>query len=1280
MTQSTHKPPISDLPTEEATAQGKTFATRLLRWLKNTIRFVFYVPLSLLVIVAVLFGTPFGSRIAVSIADTFIDGLTLNYQSGTLNKQLSLSLARWQMRGLTVAIDDLTLDWRPLCLLQRQLCVEALTATAVNVDIDTAELSADAAEPKIDPVTEQGLLQLPVDILLSHTQLQQIKVAVDKMRFNAQQLSGQASWLTNGLRIHSLDSLGLLVSIPKNEAEPLTTVADPLDSPWPLASLPQVAMPMPIFVDNLQLSDSQLQLGDRTDNFASIHLQGNYIDYLLAVDLLQVTHDYGQITVDGDITLSAHYPMALQVEATIDNIAELPSLSQQTLELNLSGDLQRLQLTAAGQGHINLALEGEIDLADPELPYQLKLTSEQLMWPLDAPLYRAQAITLETAGSLSQQQAKVNGHVLTPYHPMLQLDAQLSHSEQTVTISQLAIISDMGNLQALGSVGYGDEIRWDLAITSDSLQLASLTLDNETTLPNTNISGSLISQGSVAAKQWQVAIREAALQGQIDQYPLRVEGDVNLNHLWQLNANRLVLHALDAELAISGNVDQQWALGGQLAIPALNLWHPDASGSINAKITVSGDSQHPELALNVDSRDLSFAGNAVDKTHLTAFYRPLDDHQFALSMNASAIVMPAVEFDSITLGIQGDQAVQQLSLQSEGDVILDSAIASTFDMDKQQLALSVNKLNLDSLLGLVQLNHPIVFNWDNNAQQGNIDPFCWQHQHGKLCLNDDVELGKSGDANIQFAGDIGALIKPLLPVNMSWQGPATLESQLSWAPQQKPQARVDLNFSAGQVLLQTSKRKLESRYRQLQFNAALDAEQFVLNAQLDAQELAQLNSYVAIGVGPEKPLSGNINIANIDLQALANFTPQLATLNGQIDSALQLSGSLSQPQVTGNIDLSRGKLLAAANPTLLDDINIAVRLQGQAASVQGGWTMGNGKANLSGDLDWGGEAFQGNLAVNGDKLAVIQPPMVILDVSPEINITFGPERLDVSGIINVPTGHINIVQLPEGGVAESSDVVFNDSKASEQQKVNPIAITSKIDIQVGDQLTIDGMGLTGRLQGTLTLRQEAFKPPLLYGDVKVVDGFYKFMGQKLAINTGEVQFIGPIDVPNLNIEAVREIKSEDVIAGVRVTGTPLKPIVTLFSSPTKEQAEILSYIVKGTGFNNNSDSQNNALMMGAALTLGNQLGGGAVNNIGSSATGIVEKFGLSNVQLDANDDGKVAISGFIGDNLMVKYGIGVFNPGYEMTVRYYLLSQLYLESVSGTVEKSLDIYYNFNID
>ncbi len=342
--------------------------------------------------------------------------------------------------------------------------------------------------------------------------------------------------------------------------------------------------------------------------------------------------------------------------------------------------------------------------------------------------------------------------------------------------------------------------------------------------------------------------------------------------------------------------------------------------------------------------------------------------------------------------------------------------------------------------------------------------------------------------------------------------------------------------------------------------------------------------------------------------------------------------------------------------------------------------MGDGQVTTEGTLIWPQGQFSGNVDIKGSNLAVIQPPMAILNVSPNLNMTFDRKQFAVKGQVNVPSGQIKIVPLAEGGVAVSNDVVFNDSISEQVVKTSPYAVIADINVNVGKNLTIDGMGLKGKLEGNLLLQQQAFKPPMLFGDIKVNKGTYKFMGQTLNIDTGEVQFVGPIEVPNLNIEATKEIKNEDITAGVRVTGTPMRPVVALFSSPAKEQAEVLSYILTGKGFTSTSNEQSNSLMMGAALSLGAQFDGGAMNSIGSTATGLIEKFGFSNVQLDTNDDGKVAISGYIGDDLMIKYGVGVFNPGYEMTVRYYLLSQLYLETVSGTLSQSLDIYYSFEID
>ncbi|MGE6649064.1 autotransporter assembly complex protein TamB [Shewanella colwelliana] len=1282
-------------PTAKAT---KPWYPRLTTWIKNTLRVILYLPLLLLILIALMLGTPFGTQVAVMLADTFVPNLSVTYQSGRLNKQLELAYGHWHMSGIDVEVEGLAISWQPLCLIQKQLCVNALNANKVIVNIDTDLIGTQAnnatAESKDngnESEINQGIpsngpdtnetLTLPFGIVLTQTQLKNIQVRVNEMQFNAAHIKGTASWLETGLRVNQLESDGLFVSIPlaTDKATPEQNPSE-LDTEWPLATMPQVAIPMPIFIDDARLADSQLHLGTRQDTFVSISLQGSYVGYLVTVDSLSVSHEYGDVKLDGNISLNNHYPMTIHADADVNKINEIPGLSAQQLALTLNGDFNQLKLDAIGKGQSDFTLLGNINLSDASLPYQLNLTSKQLSWPLDSPEYLAKQLVLDSNGSLKQQHASLQAELKTPFHPWLTLDTQLEHQDHRLQIAKLAINSDMGDAKVSGTFDFGDAIAWNAIVDTDKLNLEPLSLPLEEPLPTTLISGHLKTDGLIDKKTWRIGLQQANLTGSIDQYPLTVKGGIRLDNQWHLDADNLIVDALESRLAVSGSVTEQWALNGQLTVPALSFWLPNATGAIDAKINVSGENEHPEVSINAETIELLFADIAVEKATLKGFYRPMDEHQFALSLKSSNMALNDLSLSSMTLGVKGDLNNQKLGLQTFGDLHLVTSIRSTFDEKKQLLNANISRLNLDSILGPWQLEQPIDIVWDNKKLSGAISPFCWQHQQGNLCLQDAIELSENGSTEMAFNGNIGTLLTPLLPQDTVWQGSASLKSSFKWQQGKKPQAKLNLALEQGTVSLKTTKQLVVAKYNYLNLDAQLDEEQLAIDTQFESERFASVSSKITIGVTPEHHLAGNIDAANINLHSLSDFIPQLENIQGMISSELALSGSLADPDITGAITLKDGQLLAAANPTLLDQINATVALSGQKAEISGNWIMGQGKAAIGGFLDWQNDELNGLIEIDGKQLAIIQPPMAILDVSPSVAVKFGPNRVNISGQIDVPSGSINIVQLPEGGVAESSDVVFKDSIASEELARHPTAITSNLIINVGDKLTIDGMGLKGLLQGTLNLRQEALKPPLLYGDIKVVNGTYKFMGQTLDIKAGEVQFIGPMEVPNLNIEATREIKEDDVIAGVRVTGTPLKPVVSLFSSPTKEQAEILSYIIKGTGFNSNSEDQNSALMMGAALTLGNQLGGGTVNNLSNSATGIIEKFGISNVQLDANDDGKVAISGFIGENLMVKYGVGVFNPGYEMTVRYYLMSQLYLESVSGTVEQTLDIYYSFDID
>ncbi|MGL6122913.1 MAG: translocation/assembly module TamB domain-containing protein, partial [Shewanella sp.] len=968
-------------------------------------------------------------------------------------------------------------------------------------------------------------------------------------------------------------------------------------------------------------------------------------------------------------------------------LAELPDLTQQTFALTLSQSLGQLQVNAVAKGDADFKLDGQITLQDPNLPYKVKLEQTRLQWPLKNPQYSVSAATLASQGDLNQQNASLSGQLSTPFHKVLDINTDIHHQETKLTVNNLDATGPIGQVKLTGELDYQQALSWNAHLWLNDIKLQEIQLpptdktQSATGLPPSLISGALHTKGSFTDPRWQVSLSDTELTGTLQGYPFDITGDFSVNDSLHISAKGLNAKVLGSTLVLKGEANAKWDLQGELQVPDFSLWLPKASGQLQAQINVTGDEKHPQVELTAQLAELFYQNIKLQESNLTAYYKPLDQHEFAISLKSKTLQIAEQNLDTVTLEAKGTINAQKLTLNATGDLGLDATLSSQYDVKKSRLQLDVDRLNLNTPIGLWQLDNTINLAWDPIKHQGSITPFCLMNPNSRICLNSNTPIGTKGSAQLSYSGNPGKLLDPLLPTNMRWDGPASLLANVAWAAGRKPTADVDVNFSPGSIMLKRDKnREVTLDYQRLSLNATLDAKRLATVLDFEAEGVASLQSDINVNVTPDRSLSGYANIKQINLQPLGEFFPQLNTVQGLLTSQLNFTGSLNTPDVSGSIALTEGALALTANPTLIDKMDMSMAFTGQQAQLKGRWMMGTGLGRVNGQLQWPQGQFSGEIALEGDKLAVIQPQLAILDVSPDIHLTFNRQQLTVKGKIAVPSGNIKIVPLAEGGIATSEDVIFDDSIAATEPKTSPYAVVADLNISVGNELIIDGMGLKGKLQGTLKLQQQAFRPPLLFGNIKVNQGSYKFMGQTLKIRTGEVQFVGPTSVPNLNIEAIRHIKSEDLVAGVRITGTPARPVVALFSNPAKEQAEILSYIIKGSGFNSANNEQNNSLMMGAALGLSSQVGGGsAINTLGNTATGLIEEFGFSNVQLDTNDEGRVAISGFIGENLMVKYGVGVFNPGYEMTVRYYLLSQLYLETVSGTLGQSLDLYYNFNI-
>ena len=174
----------------------------------------------------------------------------------------------------------------------------------------------------------------------------------------------------------------------------------------------------------------------------------------------------------------------------------------------------------------------------------------------------------------------------------------------------------------------------------------------------------------------------------------------------------------------------------------------------------------------------------------------------------------------------------------------------------------------------------------------------------------------------------------------------------------------------------------------------------------------------------------------------------------------------------------------------------------------------------------------------------------------------------------------------------------------------------------------------------------------------------------LALREGQLLFSGPLDRPQLYVEAVRRVERDDVTAGLRLEGNPEEPRVSLFSEPAMGEEDVLSYIILGRPAGQGGGDDN---MLGrAALALGMAGGSGY-------ATALAEEIGIQDFTIDTEGDGddtQVVVGGYINPNLYLGYGVGVFTPVNTLTLRYQLATNLYLEAVTS-LESAIDLLYRF---
>ncbi|MBP5095655.1 translocation/assembly module TamB domain-containing protein [Pseudomonas protegens] len=1219
------------------------------RGLKITLLAIVALVILIILALASVLGTQAGSRWALAR----VPGLTLDNFEGRLGGHWSADHLLWQQEGNRVELNAVQFTWSPGCLLRMTLCIEQLEADQVSLLFPPSGETETSSEPISLPE-----LKLPLAIELG-------QVRVGRLLFNGSEelktLQLAAHWTAQGLQIDSLhlkrDDLSL----------DLSGLLQP-SGDWPLTAQGNLGLPAPgggpwslaLKVEGDLLKTLQLNAD------SSGYLQGQLSGQLQP--LVENLPAQLRITADG-FKASADLPDTLQLDQ---------------LELTGQGDLKSgYQLAGkaslpAEQGPVALLLQGKVDAKGAQIAaldlsandkQHLKLSGQldwsegfaaeaKLAW-LDFPWHRLYPLIDEPAVRVRSFDAEVayrDGNYLGNFKGDLDgpagafsLSSPFSGDLTKIYLPQFKLAAGQGKAEGHLNLQFADGIAWDTALDLSAINPAYWVAE----LPGT-LAGPLRSQGEMKNQQLKLNANldlKGRLRGQPAVLQAKADG---AGEQWTLGA--LDIRLGDNRINGSGSLQQKIAGQLEIKMPRLGQLWPELRGQLNGRLDLAGTLKAPQGKLDLAGQQLAFAENRLQNLKLDA---TLDGAQKAqVDLKGSGIQLGDTQLGTLTLAGQGDIKKQKLQLDLQGPLLkLALGLDGALDQGNWRGRLASGDVQTGGQDW--KLQNPARLERLANGTL-NFGAHCWASGDASLC-GEDQRLMPDPKLRYHLKRFPLDSLAQWLPKDFAWKGMLNADVQLD-LPASGPQGQIMLDASGGTLRVKEKDQWLDFPYQALKLNTRLTPRRIDTQLQFDGGKLGELMLQAQINPLPKsKPLSGDFRLSGLDLSVARPFVPMVEKLSGSLNGSGRLSGGLLAPQVNGNVQLSGGEVSGSELPISLEDLQLSAQIAGESVQLNGGWKSGKaGQGSLNGNIAWG-RALLVDLSLKGTQLPVTVEPYAALEVAPDLKISLQEEKLAIAGKVLIPKGQITVRELPPSTVKVSDDTVIVGQQTDDGKKA--MAMAMNIDVEVGqDKLAFSGFGLTANLQGHVHIGDNMDTR----GELWLNDGRYRAYGQRLTVRRARLLFAGPIDQPYLDIEAVRQ--TDDVIAGIRLSGSAEQPATQIFSEPAMSQEQALSYLVLGRPLT--STGEDNNMLAQAALGLG---------LMGSSELtgGIAKNLGIQDFQLDTQGSGNntsVVASGAISERLSLRYGVGVFEPASTIALRYKLSKKVYLEAASGFAS-SLDIFY-----
>jgi translocation and assembly module TamB len=967
--------------------------------------------------------------------------------------------------------------------------------------------------------------------------------------------------------------------------------------------------------DGLQVSDLQLQ-GDM--------LKARSVGEILWSQGFAIAADADVERFDVGV-LTDRWPAGQPVSGTVDATWRAGNVRLNEVRLRVEGAPAKVDAT------------GQIDLEGGVV--DLDLDWQNLQWPM-ADTGEAEVTRLISEFGRVQVAGKpeewlFDGRIAFRTNTLPQgvfvLSGAGNRNQVEAILSESQVLG--GSAAGRGSYNWTENGRWSAELVTENLDISPLAPD----FPG-RISSEFSAEGQRSPVQFEVRITR--LQGTVRNQPLQGEGGIRYVD-GNLDARQLRIISGESELLANGSLRTESGLDFTLDVAALETFHPEVAGTVRASGNLSMADEFPLLRLDLEAADLYWGDYALQQLDIASVAGPAD-LPLSLEATGNSLLFGTRELESFSLQLGAGANRQRLQAElSSGDqevhVELDGRLE---DWQRPLQSVWTGQLRSARFDAPDDLHYALQEPADLrlSAALVSLEQACLAgNTDSRVCL----EASWRGGGNFATAAQMDAVPVDLL--NLVYDTGLTFSQALSGGfsigssgEGLSGEGRIDI--SPGQVLNRVDSRlSTRTGAGELGFNLA-DGQ--LLSGRLtlpfsDAGRIDARFEAADISRGADSAIQGQLKAGLEDIAVAANIAPMIDEVRGRLDVDLAIAGTLGKPLVTGETTLRGGAVRFEPLGLKLTDIELqSVIREDNRIELQTTFRAGDGTGQLQSSLGTAGIRDGINLSLTGEGLTLIDLPDINVVADTDLALGIASDGLTINGNILVPRARLSPVDLTSGGkISESEDVVIVANGEGEIEPTGgngaPFRMAGTVALVLGKDVIVDLDVAEARVSGTSAFHWDGPHMPVANGQYSI-EGRFEAYGQLLDITEGTIRFPGvPASSPNLRIRAEREIFGNPQIrsAGVLVTGTPTEPVVEVYTNPATSRDRALTLLVTGSDFNY-------------------EQGVGAVD-----------------------------VGTYIAPDLFISYGIGLFERGNVISVRYDIAKGFGIKATSGKNAEGVDLSY-----